>query len=219
MPFLVGAPTKAEKLLPSWMGIVPSIEDLPHYSIALIDEAYLLYHSRNSSAAASKDMSQILNLSRQRELTLLFVTQEARQLDKNIASAASVYLIKDLGMLQLEFDRPELKGVLTSAEEAFELLQEDKRPYTYVYSPDANFKGLLKSVLPSFWKPSHSRLFAAEVVTSAQRAATKLTPKEKAELARELYALGYSYSQIAKQLGVTKGTVSNYLRDYPYGKK
>ena len=50
-PFLVGAPAKAEKLLPPWIGIVPSIEDLPHYSIALIDEAYLFYHSRGSGAA------------------------------------------------------------------------------------------------------------------------------------------------------------------------
>ena len=216
-PFLVGAPAKAENLLPSWRGIVPSIEDLPHYSIALIDEAYLPYHSRSSSAAASKDMSQNLNLSRQKELTLLFVTQEARQLDKNIASAASVYLIKDLGMLQLEFDRPELRGVLASAEETFELLHGDKRPYTYVYSPDANFKGLLKSVLPSFWKPSFSRLFAAEAVSGARRAATKLTPQGRAQRARELYALGFSYGQIANQLGVSKGTVFNYLRDYPYG--
>jgi len=215
-PFLVGAPAKAEKLLPNWMGIVPSIEDLPPYSIALIDEAYLPYHSRSSSAAASKDMSQILNLSRQKELTLLFVTQEARQLDKNIASAASVYLIKDLGMLQLEFERPELKKVLAEAQNSLDLLSGDKRPYTYVYSPDANFKGLLKSVLPSFWKPSFSRLFAAEGVSGARRAAAKLTPQERAELARELYALGYSYSQIANQLGVSKGTVSNYLRDYPY---
>ena len=104
-------------------------------------------------------MSQLLNLSRQRNQTLLFVTQEARQLDKNIASSASVYLIKDLGMLQLEFDRPELKRVIALAKEALDRQPGDNRPWTYVYSPDADFKGLLTNPLPSFWKPGLSKFF------------------------------------------------------------
>ena len=89
-------------------------------------------------------MSQQLNLSRQRNQTLLFVSQEARQVDKNIASTASVLLIKDLGILQLEFDRPELKKVLAMAQEALDLQRGDKRHLCYVYSPDADYQGLLR---------------------------------------------------------------------------
>ena len=162
-------------------------------------------------------MSQLLNLSRQRNQTLLFVTQEARQLDKNIASSASVYLIKDLGMLQLEFDRPELKRVIALAKEALDRQPGDNRPWTYVYSPDADFKGLLTNPLPSFWKPGLSKFFAAGPVPGVSRAAAKVTPRAMAQLAMELRRRGFSYSQIAKQLGVSKSTVSNYLRNYPYG--
>ena len=84
-------------------------KDLPAVSIALVDEAYLPYHSRRSMAEESTAMSQVLNLSRQRNQTLIFVTQEARQVDRNIASSATVIAFKEMGMLQPEFDRPELR--------------------------------------------------------------------------------------------------------------
>lgn len=35
----------------------------------------------------------------------------------------------------------------------------------------------------------------------------------------ELRANGYSYSQIAQELGVSKSTVLNYLKGYPYQAK
>ena len=85
-----------------------TLEDVPPKSIALVDEAYIPFHARSSMAAEAKAMSQALNLSRQREQTIIFISQEARQVDRNITSSASVVVFKDLGMLQLEFDRPEL---------------------------------------------------------------------------------------------------------------
>ena len=66
-PYVVGVPAEARRLLPEWIGIVPSIEDLPHKCIALVDEAYLRYHARGSMAKESKAMSQGINLLRQRE--------------------------------------------------------------------------------------------------------------------------------------------------------
>ena len=68
-PFVVGAPSRSQRLFPEWIGICPSLDELPQDCIALVDEAYLLYHSRQSSAATSRDMSQQLNLSRQRNQT------------------------------------------------------------------------------------------------------------------------------------------------------
>ena len=56
----------------------------------------MLYHSRRSMTQANKAMSQSLNLSRQRNQTVIIVSQEARQVDKNIASSASVVVFKEL---------------------------------------------------------------------------------------------------------------------------
>jgi len=172
-PYIVGAPPQARKLLPDWIGMVPTLEDLPFNSIALIDEAYLIYHARGSMAAASKAMSQALNLSRQRNQILIFVTQEARQVDRNIASSASVLIFKDMGMLQTEFDRPELRKLVGQAKSALGGKTGDLRPWSFVYSSDADYLGLLESRLPTFWKPSISRLFAQGATTRASRPAQK----------------------------------------------
>lgn len=215
-PYVVGVPSGARKLLPEWIGIIPSLEDLPPKSISLVDEAYIAYHSRHSMASESKAMSQALNLSRQRDQTLIFVSQEARQVDRNVASSASVIVFKELGMLQLEFERPELRRLVGEAKEAFGVKGNSTKQWSYVYSPDADFAGLLENELPSFWKPGLSRLFASGGTDAEPRVGTRLTPAERAIRARELRDLGYSLSEISRLLGVSKSTVVNYVRGYPY---
>jgi hypothetical protein len=118
-PYVLGVPTQGRKLLPDWIGIAQSLDVIPAKSIVLVDEAYLHYDSKESLSLVSRDMSRILNLSRQRDQTFIFVTQEARQVDKNIASSANVVVFKDLGMLQIEFDRPELSRIAKQAKQAF----------------------------------------------------------------------------------------------------
>lgn len=215
-PYVVGVPSSARSLLPDWIGIVPTLEELPNKSIALVDEAYLAYHARGSMAATSKAMSQALNLSRQKEQTLIFVSQEARQVDKNIASSANVVVFKELGMLQLEFDRPELNKLANQAKEALVSVKGDKRRWSFVYAPDADHVGLMENELPSFWKPSLSHMFASGISTPTVRIAKGLTLQQKIQKAKEMREQGASYSEIAGALGVSIGTVVNYLRGYPY---
>lgn len=181
-----------------------------------MDEAYIAYHSRHSMAGESKAMSQALNLSRQRDQTLIFVSQEARQVDRNVASSASVIVSKELGMLQLEFERPELRRFVGEAREALAGKGRNVKRWSYVYSPDADFAGLLENELPSFWKPGLSKLFASGGSHSDPRTGASLTPTERAIRARELRSQGYSYGEIARSLGVSKASVVNYLKGYPY---
>jgi len=44
-PYVIGVPNLARKLLPDWIGIAASLEEVPTRSIALVDEAYLAYHA------------------------------------------------------------------------------------------------------------------------------------------------------------------------------
>ena len=37
-PYVIGVPAQARKLLPDWIGIASSLEDLPPKSVALIDD-------------------------------------------------------------------------------------------------------------------------------------------------------------------------------------
>ncbi len=213
-PYVVGVPDEARTILPDWIGIAPSLKEIPPKSIVLVDEAYLRYHSRESQSKTSKEMSQLLNLSRQREQTLIFVTQEARQVDLNISSSASIVVFKEPGSLQFEFERRELRRIAEQARVAFQAVGKDRRRWNYVYSPDANFSGLIENQLPSFWSARLSRLFATGQGASALNHPAKTTVADRRERARELRAAGLSYAAIARELGVSKSTAINYVNGY-----
>ena len=215
-PYVLGLPKQAHRLLPEWIGHVSSLEDVPAKSIVLVDEAYLRFHSRESLAATSRLMSRILNLSRQRQQTLVFVSQEARQVDRNIASSASVVVFKDLSMLQPQFDRTELNKLAARAGQAFQAVKGDRKTWSYVYSPDADFQGLMENCLPSFWSGRLSRAFAAGGEVPGARPPRKTTLQERTEKAKSLHQGGMSYKEIARVMGVTKSSAYNYVNGYPY---
>lgn len=165
-------------------------------------------------AREAKAMSKMINLSRQREQTLIFVTQEARQIDRNIASSADVVIFKDLGILQPEFDRRELNKIAAKAQEAFATLSGDKRKWAYVYSRDANFMGLMENFLSTFWSEKLSHIFATGGEAIARP--PKKTPLEqRKEKTKELKRQRLSNEQISKIMDVSKATIKNYLEDYP----
>ena len=137
-------------------------------------------------------------------------------MDRNIASSANLVVFKDLGILQLEFDRPELSKLATQARQALGGVQSNLQRWAYVYAPDADFIGLLENELPSFWKPTLSKVFATEEISSQVSMPKTMTPQEKAQRAKQMRQSGLSYSEISVRLGVSKATVVNYLKGYPY---
>jgi hypothetical protein len=217
-PYVVGAPNGARNLLPTWIGLAPSLEAVREKSIVLVDEAYLSHHARESQAKKSLTMSRLLNLSRQREQTLIFVTQEARQVDRNIASSASVIIFKEPGPLQFEFERPELRRIAQRAKAGFESITRARSAWSYVYSPDADYAGMVENALPTYWTTQISHLFRAGQGTSTLDHPIETTVAERRERAKDLRSGGLSYSEIARELGVSKSTVTNYLKNYPYRK-
>ena len=216
-PYVIGIPQSKQHLLPEWVGVASSLEEVPFGAIVIVDEAYLLYHARGSTTQESKEMSKQLNLSRQKEQTIIFVTQESRSIDKNIASSANVIIFKEPGILQSEFERPELNHLAKKASEAFASINGNKQQWSYVYAPDTSFSGLMKNGLPSFWKPELGRIFAGDISpVSKPRIVGKLTMQDKKQKAKEMFEQKTSYADIALVLGISKGTAFNYVRDYPY---
>ena len=213
--YAVGLPSEARKLLPEWIGVAASLEDVPGKSIVLVDEAYVPYHARAGTTVGAKAMSRDVNLSRQREQTIIFVTQEARQIDKNIASSADVVVFKEVSMLQLKFDRRELNDLATQARAAFATIKGDKRQCSFVCVLDTGFADLVQNTLPTFWHEKLSHVFAAggEAIVMAP----KKTPlSQRIEKAKELARQGLSQGEIAKLMGVSRPTVGNWLKGYPY---
>ncbi len=209
--YIVGFPKNKEYLLPPWLGIVKDLDSILLGSVNLIDEAYLLYSSRESLKNDSKSMSKALGLFRQRQCTLIFVGQESRLIDRNIISSTDVLIFKDPGFLQVGFDRPELRRILCRVREEFNRINKDKRTWAYVYSPW--FEGLLRCYLPSYWSNNVSRAYAYQDTDSDGRIAKLAIREEKKKMAQEIYATGrYSYKMIAKILGCSKATVINWVK-------
>lgn len=215
-PYVLGIPKQAQKLLPDWIGIAQRLDEIPEDSIVLIDEAYLRYHSRESLKIQNKEMSRLVNLSRQRNQTLIFVTQEARQIDKNIASQANVVIFKEPTMLQPRFDRAELNDIVKRAKLAFGNLSGDKRSWAYVYSPDVDFMDLMENGLATFWSDKLSHAFASGEPISDGRLPEQLTREEKIVEAKELRRTGHTYREIGQRLHINESTAYNYVNDYPY---
>ena len=214
--YVVGLPRKARRLLPEWVGVVPTLADLPPHAIALIDESYMLFHSRSSTSSRTRMLSNLINLSRQREQTLIFVSQESRQVDMNIASSANVIIFKNPGILQLEFERKQLSKIAAEAHIRFAVVGKDKNSWCFVYAPESNVATMMQNSLPSFWTPGLSNAYTDANLIDEISAPKKMTREEKIKRAKELHRQGFSLGQIGRILGVSKSTVKNYLDNYPY---
>ena len=217
-PYVVGLPSVSRKLLPDWVGCTDKLEDVPPKAVVLLDEAYIEYHARDSMSAKGRNIGELVNLSRQKEQTLVFIVQEARQLDVNVISQADVIAIKELSELSKEFERRELRRFADKARLAFALTPGNKQPLTWVYSEAAGEVGLVKNQLASFWKPGLSRAFVGEssnlpVKPTASRKGAKTPREELVMRAKALRRRGFSLGNIGKILGIGKTTASDYVNE------
>ena len=213
LSFVLGMPQQVRKLLPEWLGIINDPNDAPQGSTLLVDEAYLRFSARESQKLSNREISRIVNLSRQKRLTLIFVTQQASYIDKNLASALDVLVIKEPAPLQTKFERHEINEIVRTAAEKFRLVSGDRRVWSLVYSQAANFFDMLPNSLPSFWNDRLSRVYASSGTLSETKPAGKTTKKEKVRRVKQLHSMGIPVSQIMEDVGVrSRTTVYNYLK-------
>ena len=86
-----------------------------------------------------------------------------------------------------------------------------------MYSPDADFIGLMESALPTFWSTELSHAFATnDSVSGGTRLPKRVTKEDKKTKAKELRKSRLSYRKIADMLNINEGTAYNYVNDYPY---
>ena len=124
-------------------------------------------------------------------------------------------------MLQSEFERPALRQIVSDAKLAFETLSGDRKKWSYVYSPDASFNGLVENILPTFWSQKLSRMYGQGTLheKAAEKHPSKMISEQKKQKAKELNQVGWSQGKLANYFGVSKGTIFNWIHDYPYPKK
>lgn len=221
-PYVVGLPPNAQKLLPDWMGMADALEDVPRGAIVLLDEAYTRYHARGSMTAAGRSISDLVNLSRQKRQSLIFIGQEGAQLDRNIVSQVDVIAIKELSEISMEFERREFRRFTDKARAAFSTIRGNRQAWTWVHSEKADYEGLVENQLPEFWSPALSRSFADAVVSqdgkhrSIPRKGSKTSKEDLVAQARDLVEVReYTYGEASQIMGLPKSTVWDLLNRDP----
>jgi len=241
-PYAVGLPQKAASLLPSWYGLADDFDAIPNNAVISVPESHRLFHARNTQSARGRTASNLVNLLRHRQHTLIVDVQNASHLDRNILSEADIVLVKEPGPFQQGFERSQFKGLMDSARAAFAgVLPSRKKKAVWVSAPESGITGqLMENQLPSFWTESLSRIFEdAPVIpdtaggerkihtghkvdnkTALPRKGQRTSTEEKRERARKMRAAGHSYGEIAKALGVRRSyahKLVNELAEPPSG--
>jgi len=207
-------PEEGKDLLPPWVGILQEIDDAPAGSIVLIDEAYLWFFSRDSQSRENKEITRIINLSRQKKLTLIFVAHESRHLEKNILGAIDTLIVKKPAPLQVGLDRSLLKTYLLRAEKAFsgKDISSAKRLAYVAFSP-SGFEGFLENGEASFWSEKLSHVFALGHPETTPKQAQELSKEEKKKRAHELHERHHSFGEIGVQLSIGKTTAYRWVKE------
>ncbi len=153
----------ARRYLPGWVKHVATVSEVAKLPPAVIvaDEAAFIANARRSSSAGNVEWVKLLAVTRHKGHLLLFITQQARQLDVGLVSDADLIILKRPSLLHLRFSRPELRPELEDAFARFEKVRGDTRAWSLIVDYHFGRKGWLENPLPSFWSERLSRAFAA----------------------------------------------------------
>jgi hypothetical protein len=145
-----------EDEMPSWIEVIEDVSQVENNSFILIDEGGILFSSRRSMSKANKILSELIMISRHKNLSILFISQNSSNLEVNVLRQADFLALKKSSLLQKDFERKIIQKAYEGSEEDFKKFSNDKG-LTYIYSND--FKGFISNSLPSFWKEGISKSF------------------------------------------------------------
>ncbi len=142
--------------LPRWIHKTSRIEDIPNDSVVLIDEAAILFFSREAMTSINKMITKLMAIARHKNLSMVLITQSSALIEINVLRLADVLLLKEPSLLQARFERKALQDIFSAADKTFKKI-DDCVSHFYVYSDE--FEGLVRYRLPYFWNDSISRSF------------------------------------------------------------
>jgi len=146
-----------EETLPDWIQVIQDINELQNDSVLLIDEGGIEFSSRKSMSDGNKLLSELLLISRHKNLSVLMITQSSSNLEINAIRQADYLIMKPSSLLQKDFERKKIKDIYESVNQDFEELKDDLG-LTYIYG--SNYAGFVSNSLPSFWDEKVSKGYA-----------------------------------------------------------
>jgi hypothetical protein len=143
-----------EESIPNWIKVVQDINEIENDSAILVDEGGIEFSSRRAMSDVNKLMSELLMISRHKDLSVIFITQNSSNIEVNAIRQTDYLLLKPSSLLQKDFERKKIQDVYEEASADFEKYKETIG-LTYIYAD--NYRGFVTNTLPSFWSEKVSK--------------------------------------------------------------
>ncbi len=222
--YWIGLPEAARDLLPHWIKITDAPDKVPVGSFLVCDEAGINYLSLLFNTSQNRFMRKLLMIARQRHISLVFAGQNSRDIDWAITRQADTIIFKELGLNQTESERTDVKAKAKRAVLAFKEIPKQER-VEFGYVCDADFEGMIRFTLPSFWSEELSHVYSKLNLNEMGNKARAREELDKAidgearslddpSLEKDILELrrqGYGIEKIAKTLGCTVWRVRKCL--------
>ncbi len=149
--------------LPKWMNAVPAeqINAVPNGSFLLVDEGGISFSSRSSMSDANKLLSSLLLISRHKDLSVLFISQNSSNLEINAIRQTDYLLLKPPSLLQQDFERKVIQDIYAEQAAKFKAMAKAHVGLFYVHA-DA-YRGFAENELPSFWSESVGKAYRSRL--------------------------------------------------------
>jgi len=140
--------------LPKWITHINSVDEVKNNGVVLVDEGGITFSSRKSMSNANTLLSELLFISRHKNLSVLFIAQNSSNLEINTLRQADILFMKPSALLQKDFERKKIQEIYKDVETHFKAHQ-DEEGTTYIHSNW--YRGFVSNALPSFWSDDVSR--------------------------------------------------------------
>ena len=140
------------------MKLVNNPEQCPPGSVILADEAGLRYASLAFHTKENQLLRSLLMIARHRHSSLIFASQNSRDLEYSVLRQADNIVFKQPGLYQPASERPDLRTMARKAADVFQKIPKEKRLASALVFSDL-FSGVIITTLPSFWSDELSHIY------------------------------------------------------------
>ncbi len=142
--------------LPSWIRCVSTLDEVKNGAFLLVDEGGIVFSARSAFSSPNKLLSDLLLISRHKDLSVLFISQNSSNLDVNALRQADYLLLKRPSLLQKDFERKIIGKIYEENKQGFG--EFASMPGLFLAYSD-EFLGFAQNGLPSFWSEKTGKAF------------------------------------------------------------
>ncbi len=173
--------------LPDYIKVTNDLE-FKEGSVVLVDEGYMNFSARKGMSQNNQFIDNLNGLARQKDLLIIYITQEAARIDINIVRGIEVLIVKALSLNQVRFERREMRTFLTKVKEQFDNITITDKIFSSAYiscdTLQQTYEGMVPNASspPWYWKDKISKAWAG--VSLSNKLSTEDVKKREAKIDR-----------------------------------